>query len=124
EKTIYEPLVEKLVAKTKRLRVGNGMEAGVNIGAAVDAEQLHTDLKYIDIGLEQGARLLCGGTRLHGGSYDHGFFIEPTIFGDVTAEMRIAQEEIFGPVLALMRAKVFEKGCRLATGIGSALSPP
>ncbi|PYV14894.1 MAG: aldehyde dehydrogenase family protein [Acidobacteria bacterium] len=122
EKTIYEPLVEKLVAKTKRLRVGNGMEAGVNIGPAVDAEQLHTDLKYIDIGLEQGARLLCGGTRLHGGSYDHGFFIEPTIFGDVTAEMRIAQEEIFGPVLALMRANDFEDAMRLANSIRFGLS--
>jgi aldehyde dehydrogenase (NAD+) len=114
EKSIYEPLVEKLVAKTKKLKVGNGLEPGIEIGPAVDANQLETDLKYIEIAKQEGAQLLCGGNRLTGGVYDLGYFVEPTIFAGVTAEMRIAQEEVFGPVLALMVANDFEDALRLA----------
>src|SRR5205809_256874 len=90
EKAVYEPLVEKLVAKTRRLKVGNGLEPGVDVGPAVDANQLETDLKYIEIAKKEGAELLCGGNRLAGGAYDKGHFIEPTIFARVTPEMRIA----------------------------------
>jgi aldehyde dehydrogenase (NAD+) len=114
EKSIYEPLVEKLTAKTKKLKVGNGLEPGIEIGPAVDASQLETDLKYIEIAKREGAQLLCGGNRLTGGIYDLGYFVEPTIFAGVTAEMRIAQEEVFGPVLALMVANDFEDAMRLA----------
>jgi aldehyde dehydrogenase (NAD+) len=64
EKSIYEPLLEKLVAKTRKLRVGNGLEAGIDIGPAVDAAQLATDLKYIEIAQNEGAKLICGGKRL------------------------------------------------------------
>src|SRR6266699_107197 len=80
EKAVYDPLVEKLIAKTRKLKVGNGLEPGVDIGPAVDANQLETDLKYIDIGKKEGAELLCGGKRLTGGAYDKGYFIEPAIF--------------------------------------------
>ena len=114
EKAIYEPLVEKLTAKTKKLKVGNGLEPGIEIGPAVDANQLETDLKYIEIAKQEGAQLLCGGNRLTGGIYDLGYYVEPTIFAGVTAEMRIAQEEVFGPVLALMVANDFEDALRLA----------
>ena len=114
EKSIYEPLVEKLIAKTKNLKVGNGLESGIEIGPAVDANQLETDLKYIEIAKQEGAQLLCGGNRLTGGIYDWGYFVEPTIFAGVTAEMRIAQEEVFGPVLSLMVANDFEDAMRLA----------
>src|SRR5437016_1741472 len=114
EKAVYEPLVEKLVAKTRKLKVGNGLEPGVDIGPAVDASQLETDLRYIDIGKKEGAELLCGGNRLTGGAYDKGYFIEPTIFASVAPEMRIAQEEVFGPVLALMVANDFDDAMRLA----------
>src|SRR6478672_2745717 len=93
ERAIYEPLVDKLVAKTRALKIGNGLDSGIEIGPAVDASQLETDLKYIDIAKNEGAQLLCGGTRLTGGVYDKGFFIEPTIFGGVTPAMCIAQEE-------------------------------
>src|SRR3989475_205122 len=72
EKAVYEPLVEKLLAKTRKLKVGNGLEPGVDIGPAVDANQLETDLKYIEIGKKEGAELLCGGNRLAGGAYDKG----------------------------------------------------
>jgi aldehyde dehydrogenase (NAD+) len=122
ERSVYEPLVEKLVAKTRALKVGNGLEAGVDIGPAVDESQLNVDLEYIGIGQREGAKLLCGGTRLTGGTYDKGFFIEPTIFGDVTADMRIAQEEVFGPVLALMVADDFDDAMRLANSVRFGLS--
>ncbi len=122
ERAIYEPLVEKLVAKTRKLKVGNGLEAGIDIGPAVDAAQLSTDLKYIEIGQTQGAKLVCGGKRLTGGIYDQGFFVEPTIFTGVTPEMRIAQEEVFGPVLGLMVAEDFEDAMRLANGVKFGLS--
>src|SRR5207253_1812854 len=79
-------------------------------------------LKYIDIGKKEGARLCCGGNRLNGDGYDKGYFVEPTIFADVTEEMTIAREEIFGPVLAVMRAKDFEDAMRIANNIPLGLS--
>src|SRR5215467_14120933 len=91
ERSIYEPLKQKLIEKTKKLKVGNGLETGVQIGPAVDADQLKTDLEYIDIATKEGAQLLCGGKRLSGGSYDKGYFVEPTIFAGISSEMRIAQ---------------------------------
>jgi acyl-CoA reductase-like NAD-dependent aldehyde dehydrogenase len=122
EKAIYDPLVERLLAKTKKLKVGNGLEPGIDIGPAVDKAQLETDLKYIEIGKGEGAQLLCGGNRLTGGAYDKGYFVEPTIFAGVTPEMRIAQEEVFGPVLALQVANDFEDAMRLANGVKFGLS--
>ena len=122
EKPIYDSLADKLVEKTKKLKVGNGLDPAVAIGPAVDASQLETDLRYIEIGQQEGARLLCGGHRLTGGDYDKGFFVEPTIFDGVTPEMRIAQEEIFGPVLALMVANDFDDAMSLANGVKFGLS--
>jgi aldehyde dehydrogenase (NAD+) len=122
EKAVYEPLLEKLVAKTRRLKVGNGLEPGIEIGPAVDAAQLETDLKYIEIAKKEGAKLVWGGKRLTGGIYDLGYFLEPTIFAEVTPEMRIAQEEVFGPVLGLMVGNDFEDAMRLANGVKFGLS--
>jgi alpha-ketoglutaric semialdehyde dehydrogenase len=122
EKAVYDPLLEKLVAKTRKLKVGNGLEPGVEIGPAIDAAQLETDLKYIEIAKHEGAKLVCGGKRLTGGNYDLGYFVEPTIFAEVTPEMRIAQEEVFGPVLGLMVANDFEDAMRLANGVRFGLS--
>src|SRR5215475_4610755 len=122
ERSVYEPLVEKLIAKTRALKVGNGLDAGIDIGPAVDEAQLKTDLEYISIAQREGAQLLCGGRRLTGGAYDKGFFIEPTIFGGVTSSMRIAQEEVFGPVLALMAADDFDDAMRLANSVRFGLS--
>ncbi len=122
ERSIYEPLVERLVEKTEKLKVGNGLEPGVQIGPAVDEEQLKTDLQYIELAKNEGAQLLCGGTRLTGEQYDKGYFVEPTIFGGVTSQMRIAQEEVFGPVLALMVAEDFDDAMRLANDVRFGLS--
>jgi len=122
EKRIYAPLVAKLVQKTRALKIGNDLEPGVDMGPAIDDAQLQTNLLYIDIAKKQGATLLYGGNRLTGGAYDGGFFIEPTVFGDVTPAMRIAQEEVFGPVLALMAAEDFDDAIRLANDVKFGLS--
>ena len=122
EREIYEPLVKLLIEKTRALKVGNGLEPGVQIGPAVDAHQLDTNLKYIRIAKEEGAELLCGGNRLAGGVYDRGYFIEPTIFAGVNPDMCIAQEEVFGPVLALMVADDFESAMEIANGVRFGLS--
>ena len=122
ERTIYEPLVEKLIEKTRKLKIGNGLESGVQIGPAVDEDQLKTDLGYIDVAKREGAKLLQGGNRLTGDNYDKGYFIEPTIFSDVTSGMRIAQEEVFGPVLALMVAEDFDDALRIANDVKFGLS--
>jgi alpha-ketoglutaric semialdehyde dehydrogenase len=122
ERSIYAPLVEKLVEKTRKLKVGNGLESGVQIGPAVDADQLKTDLDYIEIAKEEGAELLCGGKRLTGSGYDKGYFIEPTIFSGVRSEMRIAQEEVFGPVLGLMVAEDLDDAVRIANDVRFGLS--
>src|SRR5437868_12878018 len=122
ERAIYEPRVDKLVEKTRKLKVGNGLAPGVQIGPAVDAEQLKTDLEYIETAKNEGGQLLCGGRRLTGGDYDKGYFIEPTIFSGVKSEMCIAQEEVFGPVLALMVAEDFDDALRIANDVRFGLS--
>jgi aldehyde dehydrogenase (NAD+) len=122
ERSVYEPLVEKLVEKTRKLKVGNGLDPTVQIGPAVDEEQLKTDLEYIEIAKKEGAQLLCGGRRLTGGDYDKGYFVEPTIFSGVSSTMRVAQEEVFGPVLALMLAEDFEDALRIANDVRFGLS--
>jgi alpha-ketoglutaric semialdehyde dehydrogenase len=122
EEPIYDRFVEALVERTNRLKVGNGMEPGIDIGPAVDEDQLKTDLQYIEIGTKECGPPRAGGNRLTGGAFDKGFFVQPTIFADVTPEMRIAQEEIFGPVLAVMRAKDFDDAMRIANGIPLGLS--
>lgn len=122
EDAIYDRFLDALVERTRKLKVGDGMQAGIEIGPAVDRAQLETDLKYIDIGKKEGARLCAGGNRLTGDGFDKGYFVEPTIFAGVTEDMTIAREEIFGPVLAVMRAKDFEDAMRIANNIPLGLS--
>ncbi len=122
EDAIYDKFVDALVERTRKLKVGDGMKPGIDIGPAIDQGQLDTDLKYIEIGGNEGARLCCGGHRLTGDEFDKGYFIEPTIFADVTESMTIAQEEIFGPVLAVMRAKDFGDAMRIANNVPMGLS--
>jgi alpha-ketoglutaric semialdehyde dehydrogenase len=122
EESIYDKFVEALVERTKKLKVGDGMQPGIDIGPTVDEGQLETDLKYIDIGRKEAGAPRVGGNRLTGRDYDKGYFIEPTIFADVTPAMTIAREEIFGPVLAVMRAKNFEDAMQIANDIPFGLS--
>ena len=122
EDAIYDRFVSALVERTRKLKVGNGMEEGVHIGPAVDENQLNTDLRYIDIGRKESGEPLCGGRRLTGGAYDKGFFIEPTIFTNVKEDATISKEEIFGPVLAVIRAKDFQDAMRIANASPLGLS--
>jgi aldehyde dehydrogenase (NAD+) len=122
EDGIYDQFVASLVERTKKLKVGDGMQAGIDIGPCVDQGQLDTVLKYVEIGRKESGEPLCGGNRLTGGAYDKGFFVEPTIFADVKPSDTIAREEIFGPVLAITRAKDFEDAMRLANDTPFGLS--
>jgi acyl-CoA reductase-like NAD-dependent aldehyde dehydrogenase len=122
EDSIYDKFVTALVERTRKLKVGNGMEPGIDIGPAVDEGQLETDLRYIEIGKKECGQPRIGGNRLTGGAYDKGYFVEPTVFADVTEDMTIAKEEIFGPVLAVMRAKDFTDAMRIANNIPFGLS--
>ncbi len=118
EDAIYDKYLAALVERTKKLKVGDGMAPGIDIGPAVDEAALNTILKYIEIGKKEAGEPACGGNRIPG----KGWFVEPTIFADVTESMTIAQEEIFGPVLAVMRAKDFEDALRIANNIPYGLS--
>jgi aldehyde dehydrogenase (NAD+) len=122
EDGIHDKFVEALVERTRKLKVGNGMEAGIDIGPAVDQGALDTILKYIEIGKQEAGAPLIGGNRLTGGAFDKGYYVEPTIFAGVTENMRIYKEEIFGPVLAVSRAANFEEAMRMGNNTQFGLS--
>ena len=122
EEAIYDKFVAAVVERTKKLKVGNGMEAGIDIGPAVDQAQLETNLRYIETAKKQHGAPLCGGNRLTGGAYDKGYFVEPTVFADVKEEHTLAQEEVFGPVMAIMKAKDFADCMRIANNVPFGLS--
>ena len=100
---VMEAFTAKLVAKVKSLRIGSGLAAGMDIGPLATARQLETVLAYVAIGRRE-ARLACGGERLRGEGFEHGYYVSPAVFTGVTQSMRIAREEIFGPVLAVIEA--------------------
>ena len=122
EKSVLGPFTEKLVARARALKVGNGLQAGVEMGPAVSQEQLDGDLAFVSDAVAEGAKLLCGGRRLHEGDLAHGFFLEPTVLGEVTPAMRIAREEVFGPVLAVMAVDGFDEALQVANGVEAGLS--
>lgn len=122
EDDIYESFVASLLEKTRALKVGNGLEPGIDIGPAIDQAQLDTNIRYVEIANQDGAKLELGGDRLTGGDYDRGYFFEPTVFTGVEEGMRIAQEEVFGPVLAVMRARNFEHAIDIANNVDFGLS--
>lgn len=122
EESIYETFKEKLIEKTKEITVGNGLQDGIWMGPSASEGQLNTVLSYIEKGKQEGARLVAGGNRLTGGDYDKGFYVEPTIFDNVTSDMTIAQEEIFGPVIALIQVKSIEDALTLANDVQYGLS--
>jgi aldehyde dehydrogenase (NAD+) len=122
ESPIYDRFVERLVARARGLKVGSGMDPATDVGPAIDGDQLGTVLRYVDAGVRDGATLACGGRRLDHPPFDHGFFVEPTIFVDVHEKMTIAQEEIFGPVLAVFKARDFDDAMRLANDVAFGLS--
>jgi acyl-CoA reductase-like NAD-dependent aldehyde dehydrogenase len=122
EESIYDRFVEAVVERTKKLKVGDGMQAGVDIGPCVDEGQMNTVLEYIEIGWKEAGEPLCGGRRLTEGELGKGWFVEPTVFAGVTQEMRIAREEIFGPVLAIMKARDLRHALEIANASEFGLS--
>ena len=122
QKGVYNEFVERLVERAKTLKIGNGLDESIDMGPAINESQLTTDLKYVGIGKDEGAKLLCGGNRLDSGEYQHGWFMQPTVFGDVDRKMRIAQEEIFGPVVSVMPCDGLEDAISIANDIEYGLS--
>jgi acyl-CoA reductase-like NAD-dependent aldehyde dehydrogenase len=122
QKGIYGDFIERYVERAKALKVGNGLDETVEMGPAINENQLKTDLSYVDIGKAEGARLKCGGNRLDKGEYQNGYFMEPTVFIDVDRKMRIAQEEVFGPVVSIIPCDDLEDAIEIANGIEYGLS--
>jgi aldehyde dehydrogenase (NAD+) len=122
EKGVYGQFLERFVERARALRVGDGLDPGTDMGPVINQRQLEGIERYMQIGQEEGARLLCGGHRLTGGAYDRGFFIEPTVFADVDPRMRIAQEEIFGPVVSVIPCDGLEQAVEIGNGVVYGLS--
>jgi acyl-CoA reductase-like NAD-dependent aldehyde dehydrogenase len=122
QKGVYAEFVHRYVERAKALKVGNGMDETTEMGPAVNENQLKTDLNYVSIGKAEGAHLKCGGNRPDKGDYHHGYFMEPTVFVDVDPKMRIAQEEIFGPVVSIIACEDLEDAIDIANGIDYGLS--
>lgn len=119
---IYKEFTERFVEKAKKLKIGYGLDPDVEVGPVVSKGQLESVNSYVEIGKKEGAKLLCGGNILSSGEYANGCFHEPTVFGDVKPNMRIAQEEIFGPVVALIEVKDFDEALKVANGTEYGLS--
>ncbi len=121
DKRVYKELVNKFVERARALKVGDGMDESVEMGPQVNASQIKTTQQYTDIGKGE-AKLLCGGNPLTAGAHAHGHFFEPTIFGDVDAKARIAQEEIFGPVVSVIPCDGVDEAVEISNGIPYGLS--
>jgi aldehyde dehydrogenase (NAD+) len=119
---VYKPFLEQFVARTRALRVGDGLDPATQMGPSVSRGQLETVMKYVAIGSGEGARLVCGGHELTGGAHARGFFHEPTVFADVTPSMRIAQEEIFGPVVSVIPCGSYEDAIAIGNSVQYGLS--
>ncbi|HYW37969.1 MAG TPA: aldehyde dehydrogenase family protein [Terriglobales bacterium] len=122
QKGVYTEFVDHFVARAKNIKVGNGLDETVEMGPAINENQLKTDLEYIEIGKTEGAKLVCGGNRLDQGDYQHGWFLEPTVFTEVDPKMRIAQEEIFGPVVSIIPCDGLEEAIAIANNTEYGLS--
>ena len=105
EQSIYNKFIERLVERTKKIKVGKGLDPSTEMGPVISEQHMNKILNYIEIGKKEGAKLVCGGNRIFTEELKDGYFIEPTIFIDTTPDMRIVQEEIFGPVLAIQKFK-------------------
>jgi len=121
-KKIFKSFVDQFVGRTRSLRIGNGLDSNVDMGPVVNQSQMNTVMKYVEIGRNEGARLLCGGNRLEHGEFAKGWFHEPTIFSDVSRKMRVAQEEIFGPVVSVIPVDNFEEAMDIANDVKYGLS--
>jgi aldehyde dehydrogenase (NAD+) len=122
QKGVYDQFVEKLAGRAKKLRVGNGLDPNVDMGPNVSASQLETVESYVRIGSDEGAKVVAGGKALRDGDFGKGYFHQPTVFADVKPSMRIAQEEIFGPVTAVMKCDTLDEAITIGNSVRYGLS--
>jgi len=121
-KKVYAAFTERFVARVKALRVGNGLEAKVQMGPCVSESQRGTVESYVEIGKSEGAKLLAGGHRLDKGEHAKGYFHEPTVFGDCDPKMKVAHEEIFGPVVSLIPVGSLDEAIAVGNSVEYGLS--
>ncbi len=119
---VYDQFLNEFAARASALRVGNGLDDRTQVGPSVSESQLETVMKYVEIGRAEGARLVTGGQRLTSGEYARGWFHEPTVFADVEPSMRIAKEEIFGPVVSVMRCQSLDQAIEIGNSVAYGLS--
>jgi alpha-ketoglutaric semialdehyde dehydrogenase len=122
DKKIADEFTRRLVSRAQSLRVGNGLEEGMEMGPQINPQQIETSERYVQVAQDEGAELVTGGKRLREGPHGKGHFFAPTIFSKVRPAMRIAQEEVFGPVVALVECDGVEDAIRIANGIQYGLS--
>ena len=115
--SIYEQVAERVAAKAREIRVGDPTSESTQMGAIISRAQLERVEQYVANAKEEGARLLTGGRRPEGQQYERGFWYEPTVFADVTPEMRLAREEVFGPVLSIMRWRDVDEAIAIANSV-------
>jgi aldehyde dehydrogenase (NAD+) len=118
----YDEFLSAFATRARALCVGNGLDEQTDMGPSISEAQLETVMKYVEIGRAEGATLVTGGRRLTTGPHAYGWFHEPTIFGDVQPSMRIAQEEIFGPVVSVMRCRSLDEAVQIGNGVAYGLS--
>ena len=121
-KSVYGEFVSRFAARAQKLKVGNGLYPSVEVGPLINEQQLQTVMSYVEIAKKEGAKLLTGGNRLDSGEHARGWFYAPTVFGDCDPKMRVAQEEIFGPVVSVIPIDSLEQGIEVANGVPYGLS--
>ena len=119
---IHDRFVEQFVARARALRVGDGLDPQVQVGPSISEKQLQKVMSYVEIGRQEGATVACGGSRLTGPAHANGFFHEPTVFTGVTRSMRIAREEIFGPVVSVVKCASLDEAIAIGNDVVYGLS--
>src|SRR5699024_937818 len=119
---VKESLEAKLLAHMKQLTIGNGLDEKVKIGPIINEAGMEKVASYIEIGKSEGASLLAGGHALTEDPYHKGYYFAPTLFTNVRSDMRIAQEEIFGPVVSLISVASFEEAIEVNNAVTYGLS--
>ncbi len=120
--TVYDRFLNMLMKRTEMLKIGNGLAEGVEVGPVINQQQLQTVEKYVQIGEKEGAKIVTGGTRVTSPGCEKGYFFKPTILADVEPAMRVAREEIFGPVLAIIKVKSITEAISIANNTPYGLS--
>jgi aldehyde dehydrogenase (NAD+) len=122
QKGVYKEFVDRFVTRTRALKIGNGLDSTVQVGPLVNEAQRQTVESYVEIGKNEGAKLLYGGQRPTGSEYENGWFYTPTLFGDCDDKMRVAQEEIFGPVVSIIPCDSLDHAIEIGNDIAYGLS--